>query len=153
MANQRQGPNNYFNNSAVQKAINAPPTNYLICGDDTLFPHGDESDPSSFTALPYVIERTNNVIVGTGRLDYLLSTFGTLAALNNMTWNGKQGFQSQPFDNQLFVPYNPFVGEVVYETDNQPIPATPVGLQSGAGFIGTTHTERGLTFTTVDLGG
>lgn len=91
--------------------------------------------------------------MGSGKLDYLLSTNGTLAALNNMTWNGKQGFQSNPFATKFFVPYNPFINEVIYETENQPIPATPVGLQAGAGYLGTTHTERGLTFTTVDLGG
>ena len=153
VTNDRQGPNNYFNDSAVQKAINAPPTNYAICADPTLFPNGDQSPPSSFTALPYVVEHTNNVIVGSGLLDYLLLTNGTLATLNNMTWNGAQGFSSNPYADKLFVPYNPFLGEVIFETETQPIPATPVGLQAGAGYLGTTHTERGLTFTTVDLAG
>ncbi|KAK5937956.1 hypothetical protein PMZ80_009545 [Knufia obscura] len=146
------GPNNYFNNSAVQNAINAPPTNYAICGDDTLFPDGDLSQPSSYTVLPSVIERTNNVIVGSGLLDYLLLTNGTLMALNNMTWNGAQGFSKAPSD-PFFVPYNPSIGEVVYETENQPIPATPVGLVAGGGILGTTHTERGLTWVTVNLAG
>ncbi|KAK5048565.1 hypothetical protein LTR84_005656 [Exophiala bonariae] len=146
------GPNNYFNRSDVQKAINAPPTNYAICGDDTLFPDGDLSEPSSYTALPSVIERTNNVIVGSGLLDYLLLTNGTLMALNNMTWNGKQGFSSAPSD-KFFVPYNPWIYQVINETENQPIPATPVGLQAGAGYMGVTHTERGLTWVTVDLAG
>ena len=149
----RQGPNNYFNNSAVQKAINAPTTDYTICGDDTLFPKGDLSEPSSYTALPYVVEKTNNVIVGSGLLDYLLLTNGTLAALNNMTWNGAQGFSCTPMADKLYVPYNPLINQVINETENQPIPATPVGLQAGAGYQGTTHTERGLTFTTVDLAG
>lgn len=148
------GPNNYFNRSDVQQAINAPPTNYAICGDDTLFPDGDMSEPSSFTALPSVIERTNNVIVGSGLLDYLLLTNGTLMTLNNMTWNGMQGFQSSPIPgNPFFVPYNPSIGEVIYETENQPIPATPVGLVAGGGILGTTHTERGLTWVTVNLAG
>lgn len=146
------GPNNYFNNSAVQNAINAPPTNYAICGDDTLFPDGDLSQPSSYTVLPSVIERTNNVIAGSGLLDYLLLTNGTLMALNNMTWNGAQGFSKAPSD-PFFVPYNPSIGEVVYETENQPIPATPVGLVAGGGILGTTHTERGLTWVTVNLAG
>lgn len=100
-----------------------------------------------------MVEKTNNVIVGSGKFDYLLSTNGTLAALNNMTWNGKQGFQTSPFKDKLFVPYNPFIGEVIYETNNQPIPSTPVGLQAGAGYLGTTHSERGLTFTAVELAG
>jgi carboxypeptidase D len=99
-----------------------------------------------------VIEATNNVIVGSGLLDYLLLMNGTLMALNNMTWNGRQGFESSPLKgHKFFVPYNPSIGFVVQET--QTIPATPVGLVAGGGYMGTTHTERGLTFVTVDLAG
>ncbi len=136
----------------MQKAIHAPPIDFTICGDPTLFPDGDQSEPSSFTALPSVIERTNNVIVGSGLLDFLLLMNGTLMTLNNMTWNGAQGFSKKPSD-LFFVPYNPSIGFVVEETTNQPIPATPVGLVAGGGYLGTTHTERGLTFVTVDLAG
>ena len=110
------------------------------------------SEPSSFGPLPRVIEKTNNVIVGSGHLDYLLLMNGTLMTLNNMTFNGAQGFSSTPSDD-FFVPYNPSIGFVVEETENQPIPATPVGLVAGGGILGTTHTERGLTFVTVDLAG
>ncbi|KAI0475720.1 carboxypeptidase [Xylariaceae sp. FL0804] len=146
------GPNNYFNRSDVQAAIHAPPTDYLVCGDATLFPTGDHSEPSSFTALPHVIERTNNVIVGSGDLDFLLMTNGTLITLNNMTWNGAQGFSKAPAED-FFVPYNPSIGFVVHETEYQPIPATPVGLVGGGGTLGTTVSERGLTWVTVTLAG
>ncbi|EXJ93307.1 carboxypeptidase [Capronia coronata CBS 617.96] len=146
------GPNNYFNRSDVQAAINAPPTNYVTCGDDSLFPGGDKSPPSSFTALPSVIERTNNVIVGSGLLDFLLLTNGTLMTLNNMTWNGKQGFSKAPSD-LFYVPYDPSLNFVLNETETQPIPPIPVGLVGGGGILGTTHTERGLTWVTVNLAG
>jgi len=87
-------------------------------------------------------------------LDYLLLMNGTLMALNNMTWNGKQGFSSSPLHgDKFFVPYNPSIGFVVQETETQPIPATPVGLVAGGGYLGTTYTERGLTFVTVNLAG
>jgi carboxypeptidase D len=147
------GPNNYFNRSDVQQALHAK-ADYAVCGDNSLglLDPGDESLPSSFTALPYVIERTNNVIVGNGLLDYLIIANGTLATLNNMTWNGAQGFSEAP-SGKFFVPYNPSIGEVVLETTTQPIPAIPVGLVSGGGTLGTTHTERGLTWVTVDLAG
>jgi carboxypeptidase D len=147
------GPNNYFNRTDVQQAIHAPPTSYAICGDPELFPKGDPSPPSSYKALPHVIEKTNNVIVGSGLLDYLLLTNGTLMALNNMTWNGKQGFQTKP-SGQFYVPYNPTIGYAFYETFTQGnIPELPVGLVAGGGIMGTTHTERGLTWVTVDLAG
>ena len=150
------GPNNYFNDSAVQQVVHAPPTNYTICGDEELgiYQNGDGSQPSSFGPLPRVVEATNNVIVGSGMLDYLLLMNGTLMTLNNMTWNGQQGFSSNPLTgDDLFVPYNPTLGFVIEETENQPIPATPVGLVGGGGLLGKAHTERGLTFTTVSLAG
>lgn len=50
----------YFNRSDVQKAINAPPTSYAICGNDNL--GLDDSIPSALGPLPSVIERTNNVM-------------------------------------------------------------------------------------------
>lgn len=127
---------------------------YAVCGDESLgiYSSGDQSEHSSYEAIPYVIEKTNNVVVGHGMLDYLLLANGTLASLNNMTWNGAQGFSTAPKDN-FNVPYNPSIDFVVYETSQQPIPATPVGLVSGGGVMGTTITERGLTFVTVTLAG
>jgi len=54
---------------------------------------------------------------------------GTLMMIQNMTWNGLQGFQTKPAD-PFFVPYH---------DDPQ------LGTLAGAGVFGTTHTERGLT--------
>lgn len=147
------GPNNYFNRTDVQTALNvAPHMDYAVCGESNIYPVA--SQPSSYGALPSVIERTNNVIVGNGNLDFLIMTNGTLAVLNNMTWNGQQGFSSNPFEDKLYVPYNPTIGPALDETYSQSnIPAVPVGYVGGGGIYGTTHTERGLTFTTVDLAG
>lgn len=147
------GPNNYFNRTDVQEALNVNPhVDYAICGDDTLGLEG--SLPSSFTVLAGVVERTNNVVVGNGNLDFLILSNGTLATLNNMTWNGAQGFSSSPFVDKFFVPYNPTIGPAFEETFTQStIPSVNVGLVGGGGYYGTTHTERGLTFVTVDLAG
>ncbi|KAJ7037552.1 carboxypeptidase, partial [Mycena alexandri] len=99
-------------------------------------------------------QRTNNVLVGNGNLDYLILSNGTLATLNNMTWNGAQGFSSSPFIDKFFVPYNPTIGDAIAETLFQSdIPTVSVGLVAGGGYFGTTHTERGLTFVTVDHAG
>ena len=77
------GPNNYFNQTAVQKALHVPPTNYAVC-DNGIFPHGDGSLPSALGPLPSVIERTNNVVLGHGWFDYLLFVNGSLATIQNM---------------------------------------------------------------------
>jgi len=57
--------------------------------------------------------------------------------IQNMTWNGAQGFQSKP-TAPFFVPYH---------DDPQ------ISTIAGAGVFGTTHTERGLTYVGVDLSG
>jgi len=150
------GPNNYFNQSEVQQALHAPPTDYSICGDATLGLRrpGDKSVPSSLGPLPHVIERTNNVLIGHGWLDFLLFANGTLASINNMTWNGAQGFRTAPSTaNNFFVPYHRGLAEILYEIDYQPFPSTPATDVAGAGLLGQTHTERGLTFVTVNHAG
>jgi carboxypeptidase D len=132
--------------------LNAPPTDYSICGDPALFPNGDESLPSALGPIPGVIERTNNVIIGHGWLDYLLLANGTLATIQNMTWNGKQGFQTAPKD-LFFVPYHAGLFEVIEEVLQIASSTSPAIDVAGAGYMGTTHTERGLTFVTVDHAG
>lgn len=62
---------------------------------------------------------------------------GTLLTIQNMTWHGLQGFQSKPSD-PFFVPYH-----------DDPSLST----LAGSGVLGTTHTERNLTFVYVDLSG
>ena len=84
-----------------------------------------------------VIEKTNNVIIGSGQLDFLLATNGTLFALQNITWNGAQGLSSYP-TTPFYTPYHP-------ETNG--------GSLAGAGYLGNYVTERGLTFYDVQLAG
>ncbi|KAJ9312527.1 hypothetical protein DTO271D3_7229 [Paecilomyces variotii] len=141
------GPNDYFNRSDVQAAIHAPPTDYSVCGETDIFPNGDGSLPSALGPLPSVIERTNNTIIGHGWLDYLLFMNGTLATIQNMTWNGAQGFQKPPVE-PLYVPYHWGLAELANGTVS-----APFTQDAGAGYLGTAHTERGLTFTSVYLSG
>lgn len=149
------GPNNYFNRSDVQAVINAPPTDYSICGGGSnLFPEGDLSVPSALGPLPSVIERTNNTIIGHGLLDFLLFANGSLITIQNMTWNGYQGFQTRPsLEQNFFVPYHQSIGEIL-EYVNSADPYSPSFTDTaGGGFQGVTHTERGLTWVTVALAG
>lgn len=147
------GPNDYFNQSAVQAVIHAPPTDYSVCGGGpNIFPKGDMSVPSGLGPLPSVIDRTNNVIIAHGLLDFLLFANGSLVTIQNMTWNGMQGFQSAPSD-PFFVPYHPQLGEDANSVDSGNTKLLPFNNNAGAGIQGTTHTERGLTFVTVNLAG
>lgn len=141
------GPNDYFNRSDVQAVLHAPPTDYSVCGEATIFANGDNSVPSALGPLPSVIERTNNTIIGHGWLDYLLFLNGTLATIQNMTWNGAQGFQKPPVE-PLYVPYHWGLAELFEGTAT-----APFTQDAGAGYLGTAHTERGLTFTSVYLSG
>ncbi|KAH8429279.1 putative serine carboxypeptidase (CpdS) [Aspergillus melleus] len=140
-------PNNYFNRSDVQAALHVPHTDYSVCGGSTIFPNGDLSLPSALGPLPGVIERTNNTIIGHGWLDYLLFLNGSLATIQNMTWNGAQGFQKSPVE-PLYVPYHAGLADL----PNGNVPE-PFIWDAGAGYLGTAHTERGLTFSTVYLAG
>ena len=124
----------YFNRPDVQAAINAPVgTNWQQCTTTNVFPpDGDQSlGAAQDGVLQNVIEATNNVIIGVGRLDYILPTNGTLLALQNVTWNSQQGFQAYPGDRDVYVPYHP-------EYSAQTLAA--------AGNVGKWGSERGLTF-------
>lgn len=102
--------------------------------------------------LPTVIEKTNNVIIGHGLLDYLLLANGSLVTIQNMTWNGMQGFQTAPsVTDNFYVPYHEGMLESIEAIDSLPPIVQP--YLAGAGLLGVTHTERGLTFVTVNHAG
>lgn len=130
----------YFNRTDVKKVLHAPlDVNWEICTNG-VFKHGtDKSPPSGHNGGPLmkVIEATNNVIVGHGDLDMVLIANGTLITLNNLTFNGAQGFSEPPI-HPFYVPYH-----------NDPIE----GSIAGAGVFGGWVRERGLTFVAVDLSG
>jgi carboxypeptidase D len=126
----------YFNRDDVKRAINAPEDgkDWVFCADEPVFVNGvDESilaGPGSQPVIPGVVDRTQNVIIGHGSRDFVLVADGALLAIQNMTWGGQLGFQSRP-EAALYVPYH---GQ-----------DTMTSL-SGAGVLGTVHTERGLTY-------
>lgn len=136
----------YFNRTDVQKALHAVVgTNWMQCTDVNVFGNGNASSraqdssigPANSGALQRVIEFTNNTIIGSGDLDFLLSTNGTLFAIQNMTWNGAQGLSSYP-------------STLLYAPDH---PEYNLGALAGSGYQGTWTHERGLTFYTARLAG
>ncbi|KAF2263289.1 serine carboxypeptidase-like protein [Lojkania enalia] len=144
---QPPGAQVYFNRTDVQEALNAVVgTNWEQCTDINVFGNGknysDARDaspgPANNGVLQRVIEFTNNTIIGSGDLDMLLSTNGTLFAIQNMTWHGLQGFQLWPLVNTLYAPYHPEYNG---------------GALAGAGAQGKWGAERGLMFYTAQLAG
>lgn len=136
----------YFNRTDVQEALHAVVgTNWMQCTDINVFGNGNSSSnaqdasvgPANNGVLQRVIEYTNNTIIGSGDLDMLLSTNGTLLAIQNMTWNGMQGLQEYP-STPLYAPYHPEYN---------------LGALAGSGIQGKWTKERGLLFYTAQLAG
>jgi len=136
----------YFNRTDVKLALHADVnTHWLQCTNTNVFGNGNSSSnasdaspgPATNGVLQRVIEHTNNTIIGSGDLDMLLSTNGTLFAIQNMTWNGARGFSTYPTAD-LYAPYHPEYNG---------------GSLAGAGVQGTWTAERGLTFYTARLAG
>ena len=129
----------YFNRTDVKKALHAPDIPWSECSPGVFLgkthngigagPEGENdrsSDPIQHV-LPQVIEATNRVIVANGDWDGLLLTNGTLLSVQNMTWNGKLGFQKPPRK------------DIVID-----IPDIEYYVGGPQGTIGKQHYERGL---------
>ncbi|GJC86090.1 putative serine carboxypeptidase ARB_06414 [Colletotrichum liriopes] len=132
----------YFDRSDVKAAINAPPgREWMFCSKDPVFVDGiDESQnpgPGSLPVIPGIIERTGNVIIGHGLRDLILQSTGTLLAIQNMTWEGMQGFQTRP-ETTLHIPYHS---------------NAELGALAGAGGLGVWRSERGLTYFETPMSG
>ncbi|KAI6709595.1 hypothetical protein JHW43_007865 [Diplocarpon mali] len=129
-----EGHTIYFARPDVQAAINAPIGDWEVCADS------DEEqwdDNSSLDVLPSVIERSNRTMIVQGALDLLYSTNGSLLVIQNLTWDGAQGFTEKPSDPFRVPLFN----------------AESWDYLAPFGIVGTTHTERGLTWVSVNSAG
>ncbi|KAI1113558.1 serine carboxypeptidase [Nemania sp. NC0429] len=141
----------YFDREDVKRAIHADVNHtWEECASGDVFVNNtDTSDPSTWRVLPHVIDTTKNVIIGHGTLDMILLPNGTLLSIQNMTWGGKLGFESAPVE-PFFVPFHEdsTPTDIYKETDMLTLSSI-----AGAGIMGTAHTERGLTYVSIDLSG
>ncbi|KAK3358298.1 serine carboxypeptidase [Lasiosphaeria ovina] len=112
-----------FDPLGFSAAIHALPNQtWEFCASQPVFVNGTDDSvnagPGSQPVIPHVVDRTQNVLIGHGSQDFVLIADGTLLAIQNMTWGGQLGFQERP---------------------------RRAATITGAGVIGTAHTERGLT--------
>ncbi|KIK82033.1 hypothetical protein PAXRUDRAFT_832445 [Paxillus rubicundulus Ve08.2h10] len=118
----------YFNRKEVKEAIHAPvDTEWAECSNVAVFPDGDSSLPPVFTVLPNVIEKSIRSVIVHGLADFRCIAEGTRIIIQNMTWNGLQGFQTPILDDSFIV--------------------------DDVGAFGSMHSERGLTYYEVVLSG
>jgi carboxypeptidase D len=87
--------------------------------------------------LPQVIEHTNRVLVANGDLDFIIITNGTLLSIQNMTWNGKLGFQERP-STPIVITEPDLQYGAVFEANGL------AGVDDYQGIQGIQHFERGL---------
>ncbi|TKA79899.1 hypothetical protein B0A49_01101 [Cryomyces minteri] len=146
------GASVYFNRTEVQKAINAPVQPWTECSGGVL--KQNTSPPSGLSVLPRVIERSKRTVIAHGSLDYILIANGTLLMIQNMTWHGAQGFRSAP-QTDFFVPYHStsLSQQEISAINAHNVSSEIMGTLAASGVMGTTHTERGLTWVDVALSG
>lgn len=139
-------PTVYFDRPDVKRALHAPEhVTWSECSDDPVFVGGNagpeqEGDISANPiehVLPQVIEGTNRVLVSNGNYDMIIITNGTLLAIQNMTWNGEFGFQSQP-STPINVEMPDLMYQDVFKQNGQ------AGVDGPQGIMGIQHYERGL---------
>ena len=118
----------------------------VFVGDGGPEDEGDSSpDPIQYV-LPRVIEATNRVLVANGALDLEILTNGTLTAIQNMTWDGIQGFQTAPS-----MPINITLPDLQYSSLFIDQGFGPIDEPQG--IMGVQHYERGLMWAETYLSG
>lgn len=121
------GDPKYFNRPEVKALLHVPTsTNWSECSDKEVIIGRDMSAPVSMSVLPGVIEKSKRTIIAHGMADYVLIAQGTRIAIQNMTWDGEQGFRK---------------------------PITDDFLVHGQGTMGRWREERGLTYAEIELSG
>ncbi|CAF9941404.1 hypothetical protein IMSHALPRED_002558 [Imshaugia aleurites] len=157
-----EGAMTYFNRSDVKAAIHAPSyvdwaecaVNPVIVGGvevDGYYNGGPEgegdlsADPIQHV-LPQVIEATSRVLVSNGDFDMIIITNGTLMAIQNMTWNGKLGFQREP-DTPIVINEIDLEYQSVFDANGYN------GADGPQGTMGVQHYERGLMWAETYLSG
>ena len=133
---QPAGASVYFNRTDVKTAMHAPQDiTWNICNDGVLRP--DTSLMSIEQVIPQVTEATNRFLIANGDFDMILITNGTLMSIQNMTWNGATGFQSQP-NTPIDIQIPDLAWNGVFNDNDAE------GIDGPQGIMGIQQYERGL---------
>ncbi|KAJ6131487.1 hypothetical protein N7523_001193 [Penicillium sp. IBT 18751x] len=151
---QAPGSTVYFDREDVKKAMHAPNITWSECSNEPVFvggsagpeQEGDTSANPIEKVLPQVIEATNRVLIGNGDYDMVIITDGTLLAIQNMTWNGKLGFQEKP-ETPIDIEIPDLMYKSVFKDNGLG------GLDGGQGIMGIQHYERGLMWVETYMSG
>ncbi|KAI4131863.1 MAG: hypothetical protein LQ347_002799 [Umbilicaria vellea] len=93
----------YLSLPGVREAIHAPNKTFAYCNSTILDTLASEMvTPPAYTLIPSILEAGIPVHLYSGDYDLLLNHIGTELVIQNMTWCGKQGFQSPPDKNFTF---------------------------------------------------
>ncbi|KAF9874657.1 serine carboxypeptidase [Colletotrichum karsti] len=132
----------YFNIPEVRKAIHVP-VDYPSWSEcqDPVFVDGNDNYNGTDHEIKFqtLVERTNNVHIGSGLADYVIQPNVTALGIQRIRWNGKQGFETAPSE-ELVLP-------TINNNDDNTI------SWAGGNVQGTFHTERGFTHSTAKLSG
>ena len=138
----------YFDRADVKAAMHAPTyIDWAECSGPVFFNNEDNSLDPIQHVLPQVIEATNRVLVGNADLDFVIITAGTLLSIQNMTWNGKLGFEQEPSTPTVIT-----LPDLQYEetfVEN----GYAFGFEDPQGTMGVNHYERGLMWAETFLSG
>jgi carboxypeptidase D len=86
----------YLNTPAAQAAIHAPAIDYEACNGGLQFQLLGPIEAPAFNILPKLLSRGIKTHIWAGDLDWGFNPLGHELAIQNMTWNGKQGLQRKP---------------------------------------------------------
>ena len=158
--------NAYYNRKDVKQAIHAPgDVKWETCTYDPVFVYNrkngtityDNSLDPTQKVLPQVIEATNRVLISTGAWDSVILSNSTLLAIQNMTWNGKLGFQEPPTKDFIVdIPHQAYRPCSTWDWSHGPqgrvslgppfcVPVMCANITfAAAGVMGIEHYERGL---------
>jgi carboxypeptidase D len=135
----------YFDRDDVKLAMHAPmDAEWQECQGPVFVGRGGPEHEGDLSldpiqkVLPQVIEATQRVLISNGDYDFVILTNGTLLSIQNMTWGGKLGFESEPSQDIVIT-----LPDLQYRQtflDN----GFPPDYDSTQGLMGVQHFERGL---------